>query len=97
MKNQIAAQVRQHRVSLHVQGAPQVANRYGTGRISPTRIELTYWVDNSEPTVGVRLFGTWVRDSGEHTDQICEQDYHGPQHNWPEWLTDLARQHQPKP
>lgn len=93
----ITTDVRQHRISVRVQGAPDVKNRYGNGHIAPTSIHFIYWMDGSQPEVSARLFGLWVRDNGERTDQVCEQDYHAPHHKWPDWLTSLVRKHQPKP
>lgn len=100
MTEQITTRVRQRRVFLGIQGAPEVKNRFGSGTMRPTEVQITYWYDGSDPARPdgtVRLFGLWTRENGEQTDHVMDQNYDGPHHNWPEWLVDIVRANQPKP
>ncbi|AVH59990.1 MULTISPECIES: hypothetical protein [Streptomyces] len=95
----ITTKVRQHLISLRLQGAPDVENRHGPGVLRPTEVRVTYWYDGDEattPDATVRLFGLWVSEGGEGTDHVMDQSYTGPQRNWPEWLVEIVRVNQPK-
>jgi hypothetical protein len=98
MNTQITTSVRSHMVTLGVQGAPDVDNRYGPGVMKPTQVQITYWYDEgaAEPDVVIRLFGMWTRENGEETSHVMDQAYGRPQRNWPEWLIDIARANKPK-
>jgi hypothetical protein len=98
MNTQITTSARSHMVTLGVQGAPDVDNRYGPGVMKPTQVQITYWYDaeTTAPDVTVRLFGTWTREGGEETGHVMDQSYTRPQRNWPDWLVEIARTNQPK-
>jgi hypothetical protein len=83
-----------HIVGLAVTGQPDVDYKYDTGRIRPREIEIRY----HGRSIRAQVYGLWVREDGELTDQPCDQDYtarYGDIANWPTWLADLARAHSP--
>lgn len=98
MNDQISTRVRQRRVFLSIQGAPEVKNRYGSGTMRPTEAQITYWYDSGDatsPSATVRLLGLWTREGGEQTDHVMDQNYDAPQRNWPDWLVEIVRANQP--
>lgn len=97
MASQIVTCLHSRMVDLNIEGAPDVSNRHGSGRVRPTRVRITYWYgeDTMEPDAVVRLFGVWTRENGEETDHVIDQAYDSGQRNWPDWLIDLVRSHQP--
>ncbi|MFG2359412.1 hypothetical protein [Streptomyces sp. NPDC048521] len=78
-------------VELQLAGQPDVKNKYGSGRIRPTRVFFYYLPDR----ITAHLYGSWVREDGELTDAPCDQDYREPIEDWPAWLAALARQYTP--
>lgn len=98
MTTQITTRVRSHMVNLGVENAPAVDNRWGSGSIRPTQVQITYWYDDdgAGPDTVVRLFGTWIRETGEGTDHIIDVMYDRGHRNWPEWLVDLVNANKPK-
>ncbi|MFG3127370.1 hypothetical protein ACGFZU_06670 [Streptomyces tendae] len=98
MAAEITTSIRSHMVNLGVQGAPVVDNRWGSGSIRPTQVQITYWYDTGagEPDAVVRLFGTWIRESGEETDHVVDVTYDRGRRNWPGWLVDVVKTNKPK-
>ncbi|MFF8910611.1 hypothetical protein [Streptomyces olivaceoviridis] len=77
-------------VELQLTGHPDAKNKYGSGHIRPERVFFYYLPDRTS----AHLYGSWVRKNGELTDAPVDQLY---RHDdaWPDWLTELARQHTP--
>lgn len=81
-------------VGFAVTGAPDVANRYGSGTISPTKLYFSYRTKpNRLGRIAVHVHGHWRREDGTLTDQPIGQNHWEPMEDWPDWLAALARQH----
>ena len=83
-----------HTIELRLTGYPDVPNKYGSGHIRPTEVDLRYRDGSFRALLG----GRWIREDGELTDAPCSQDYaayKGDTTNWPDWLTALAHEHAP--
>lgn len=78
-------------VSLNITG-PDVPNRDGEGHIAPSRVDFTYRTSE----VRAWLEGRWRRADGVLTDAPASQPYTGDMADWPDWLADLARRHDPR-
>jgi hypothetical protein len=86
-------------VTYAVRGMPPVANAYGPGFLVPTEVSLTYRAaeDSQLGRFHAYVKGQWLRDgevvpSGE---KLPGQHYNGDPANWPEWLAEEARLHDP--
>lgn len=80
-------------IDLYLAGAPNVPNRYGSGTIKPTEVQIRYHRnEDGSRTTSALLEGKWQHPDGELTDAPCSQDYR-PSHDWPVWLTQLANDH----
>jgi hypothetical protein len=71
-------------------GYPQVKYRWGSGHIRPAFVVITC-LDTCR---SAHLYGTWIREDGEQTDDPVDQLYRHDD-DWPDWLRVLADQHQP--
>ncbi|MGW2520492.1 hypothetical protein ACWC09_26455 [Streptomyces sp. NPDC001617] len=85
-------------IALHVTGYPDVPNRWGSGHIRITGIRLDYGSSVSPDARQVFVTGLWVRDDGHATDQPVDRYYDahdGDMSDWPDWIADLTRTHDP--
>ena len=85
-----------HAIELRLTGHPDVKNRYGSGHLRPTEVDLRYRDDS----IRANLSGRWIRDDGTVTDAALSQNYaayKGDTSDWPDWLADLAKTHTPTP
>jgi hypothetical protein len=79
-------------IELALTGKPDVKNKWGAGMIRPVFVVFTYLPEG----IRAHLYGVWVREDGELTDQPVDQEYRiGDTDEWPDWLAELARQHKP--
>lgn len=79
-------------IELLLTGKPDVPYKWGTGSIRPAIATFTYLPDG----IRAHLYGVWVREDGELTDDPCDQEYRiGDTDEWPDWLAELAREHKP--
>lgn len=79
-------------IELQLTGQPAVEYRWGSGSMRPDRVVLTYIDDRRL----AHLYGTWIREDGEQTDDPVDQLYRHDD-DWPDWLTGLALHHHPGP
>ncbi|MFB6675569.1 hypothetical protein ACFCWG_24725 [Streptomyces sp. NPDC056390] len=86
-------------ITYAVRGMPDVPNQYGPGYLAPTEISLTYRAteDSQLGRFHAYVKGHWLRDGEEvPTDEkLPGQHYNGDPANWPEWLAEEARLHDP--
>jgi hypothetical protein len=79
-------------IELLLTGKPDVRYKWGSGSIRPGIVVFTYRQDG----IHAHLYGVWVREDGELTDDPCDQEYRiGGPDDWPDWLAELAREHKP--
>lgn len=78
-------------IELLLTGKPDVPYKWGSGSIRPGLVILTYRQDG----IHAHLYGAWVREDGQLTDQPCDQQYRVDDTDWPDWLTEMAREHHP--
>lgn len=85
-------------IALHLTNYPNVPNRWGPGYLHPTAVRLDYGSTHTAAARHAHLYGTWVREDGEPTDDPLDQYYDAPTGDtisWPDELADLAREHAP--
>lgn len=93
-----AATVAGQSIALHLTGYPDIPNRWGPGHIRPTGIRLDYGSLHTPDTRRATVFGLWIREDGQATDEPLDRDYYAPNgdlSNWPPEIADLAKKHQP--
>jgi hypothetical protein len=79
-------------IELALTAQPDVKYKYGSGRIRPQRVVFYYLTDR----INAHLYGTWVREDGEATEDPVDQDYRFDGTDWPGWLADMAREYDPR-
>ena len=85
-------------IALYVTGYPDVPNRWGAGHIRATVLRLDYGNARTLAGRSIHLTGLWVREDGEATDATIDQHYDAPDGDtseWPDWIAELAREHDP--
>lgn len=85
-------------IALHLTDYPDIPNRWGTGHIRPTGIRLDYGNPRTPHARAAYITGLWVREDGVVTDATLDHDYYAPNgdlSNWPGWIADLTRKHDP--
>ena len=80
----------------HTPDSPDVPNRYGTGGISPSDVAITWRREDGRCEATAHVDGIWRRPDGELTNAPIDQLYVGPLDDWPDWLAQLARDHEQK-
>jgi hypothetical protein len=82
-----------HTIELALTGQPDVPYKWGPGSLRPAFITFTYRPNG----IHAHLYGVWVRGTGEVSDDPCDQAYRiGDPDEWPGWMTELAREHDPR-
>lgn len=87
-----------HCTDLTVSGYPRLPNQHGSGNLSPDRVALQYGPGDR---IRATVHGPWVPDDeSARTDERVTSEYdtsHSDLSDWPDWLADLTRVHNPSP
>jgi hypothetical protein len=79
-------------IELVLTGKPDVPYKWGGGSLRPRIVIVTYRQDG----IHAHLYGVWVRGNGEVSDDPCDQEYRIDDTDWPDWLVELAGDHDPR-
>jgi hypothetical protein len=86
-------------VTYAVRGVPEIADEYNAERtIAPTEISLTYRAapDSQLGRIHAYVKGWWMQDGTRvPMDKPVGRHFHGDPADWPEWLAEEARLHDP--